>query len=250
MDCGCWQGVPVSQYLSIAILAVGIGANTALFNALDQVSMRLLPVEKPRELVSVQFRYRHGTWEDILGGYRYADYEAYRDRSGVFTDLMGFRGQTWTLRVDDAVEDIEGAAVSTNYFSTLGLRPACGRLIVPDREQSATDYQPLAVISHRLWQRHFAGRKDVAGKEIVLDDQVLTIVGVTPAGFTGTVVGFPVEIFVSLGTTAHMEGRAVHDLGDVHVLGRLKPGIDRVQAQAVLQVLDAQMNPPSPMSPR
>jgi len=233
----------------VLVVGVGIGANVALFNALDQVRMRRLPVQRPQELVSVQFRFRHGTWEDILGGDRYAYYEAYRDRSGVFTALIGFKQGTWTLRVDDAVERVEGVAVSTNYFSTLGLRPACGCLIVPEAGQPPTAYQPVAVISRRLWHRHFHGRRDVVGKQLILDDQVLTVVGVTPAEFTGTVVGCPADVFIPLGTAAHMEGSEVQDLYGVCVLGRLKPGIGREQAQAVLQVLDAQMDSPQPDGP-
>lgn len=232
--------------LVVAILAVGIGANTALFNALDQVYARPLPVRKPRELVSVQFRHRVGAWEETLGGWGYSNYEAYRDRSGVFAALMGFTGRTWTLRFDETTERVEGAAVSTNYFTALGVRAALGRLIAPEQGQSPGDDLSVAVISHRLWHRCFAGRPDIVGKQIVLDDRSLTVIGITPAEFTGTTVGYPADVFVSLGTAAHMERRAIHDLQDVSLLGRLKPGIVREQAQASLQVLDAQMNPPRP----
>jgi predicted permease len=234
----------------ILIIGLGVGANTALFNALDQVYMRPLPVRKPHELVSIQFRYRHGSWEDILAGSSYSTYEAYRDRSEVFTALMGFKGQTLRLRVNDIVESIDGVAVSTNYFSTLGIQPALGRLIMPEHEQAPTAYQPVAVISHRLWRRSFGGRTDVIGKQIILNNQVLTVIGVTPRGFTGTVVGYPADIFIPLGTAAHIQGGQVHDLQDVCQLGRLKPGINRKQAQATLQVLDARTNPTKPDEPQ
>ncbi|MGE5295685.1 MAG: ABC transporter permease, partial [Solirubrobacterales bacterium] len=196
----------------------------------------------PRELVSVQFRHRLGTWEEILGGWRYSNYEAYRDRSDVFAALIGFTGRTWTLHSNEMSDRVEGVAVSTDYFATLGIRPALGRLIVPEQGQSPSDDLSVAVISHRLWHRRFAGRADVIGKQILLDDRALTVIGVVPAGFTGTTVGYPADVFVSLGTAAHMEGRHLNELQDVSVLGRLKPGIVREQAQAALQVLDAQMN--------
>jgi putative ABC transport system permease protein len=234
---------PAFTVIVILILAIGIGANTAMFNALDQVYMRPLPVRKPHELVSVQFRYRHRSWEDIMAGSSYSTYEAYRDHSELFTALMGFKGQTLSLRVNDIVESIDGIAVSTNYFSTLGIQPALGRLIMPEKEQAPTAYQPVAVISHRLWRRCFGGRPDVIGKQIILNDQVLTVIGITPRGFSGTIVGHPADIFIPLGTAAHIQGGQVHDLQDVCQLGRLKPGIDPKQAQATLQVLDAQMNP-------
>ena len=106
----------------VVILAVGIGANTALFNALDQVYLRPLPVKKPHELVSVQFRYRHGAWVDAVeSGFSYPTYEAYRDRSEVFADLVAFTGTNGMgLRVGDAVTRIEGVGVSVNYFSCSG----------------------------------------------------------------------------------------------------------------------------------
>jgi len=233
----------------LLVIGVSVGANTALFNALDQVYMRPLPAKKPHELVSVQFRFRHGTWEDVLGESSYSTYEAYRDHAKVFAALAAFNGQALTLRTNEMAESIEGAAVSTNYFSMLGLRPALGRLIAPEQGQAPTAYQPVAVISHRLWHRRFEGRPDVIGKQIVLNDQALTVIGVTPAEFTGTVVGRPAEVYVPLATAAQMQGREIHDLGSVHLLGRLRPDTDREQAQAALQVLDAQMNTPKPDEP-
>jgi predicted permease len=235
--------------IALITLVVGIGANTSLFNALDQVHMRPLPVKKPHELVSVHFRFRHGSWEEISGECGYSTYEAYHERSEVFASLMGFKGQTLTLRVNDVAESINGAAVSTNYFSTLGLRPALGRLIEPEQEQSPVVYQPIAVISHRFWRRRFEGRPDVIGKEIIINNQVLTVIGVAPAGFTGTVVGYPAEIFIPLGTAAQIRGEQIHNIS-VCQLGRLKPGVDIKQAQAALQVLQAQINTPKPDEPK
>jgi predicted permease len=240
-------GNPGFTAFVVIIIGLGVGINTSLFNALDQVYIRPLPVKKPHELVSVHFSYRHGSWEDISGESSYSTYEAYRDRSEVFASLMGFRGETLTLRAKDMVESIDCAAVSTNYFSTLGLRPALGRLIEP--EQSSAAYQPIAVISHRFWRRRFEGRPDVIGKEIILNNQVLTVIGVTPAGFMGTVMGYPTEIFIPLGTAVYIQGEEIHDIS-VCQLGRLKPGIDYKQAQVALQVLDAQINTPKPDEPK
>jgi predicted permease len=234
---------PGFSVVVVLIIGLGVGANTALFNALDQVYMRPLPVKKPHELVSVQFRFRHMGWESIYGGSSYSTYEAYRDRSGVFTSLAGFNQQTLTLRANDVLEKIVSQAVSTNYFSTLGLRPALGRLIMPEQKQEPTAYLPVAVISNRLWRRCFEARQDVIGKQVVLNNQVLTIVGVTPREFSGTIVGHPADIFIALGTAAQIRGEQVSDMQDVCQIGRLKPGIDRTQAQAALQVLDTRMHP-------
>ncbi len=222
---------PAFTAVVLLVVGVSVGANTALFNVLDQVYMRPLPVRKPHQLVSVQFRYRHGAWEDLAGGTSHSTFEAYRDRSEVFADLAGFRGQAVTLHLDERTESVEGAAVSANYFSMLGLRPVVGHLPAPTHEQTASVQQPVAVISYQLWQRDFGGQADAIGKQIVLDDQVLTVVGVAPGQFTGTVVGRPVAVYFPLSTAAQMRGQAIDDLGSVHLLGRLKPGIHREQCK-------------------
>ena len=230
----------------LLVIGVAIGANTALFNVLDQVYMRPLPVEKPHELVSVQFRYRQGAWEDIEGGSSYAIYEAYRDRSSAFAELAAFREQTLNLRTSEIVESVKGAAVSINYFSMLGLQPVLGRLITPQQGHADPAYQPIAVISHRLWHRRFEGRRDIIGERIVIEDRALTVIGVAPAGFHGTMVGHPRDIYIPLGTAAQILNEPVHELTGLCQLGRLKPEIDREQAQAALQVLYAQIHPPEP----
>jgi predicted permease len=234
----------------LLIIGVGIAANAALFNALDQVYMRPLAVKKPHELVSVQSRYRHGAWEFIVGEFGYPTYEAYGGRSDVFADLVAFTGaEDMDLRLGGERTRVQGAAVSGNYFSSLGVKPALGRLIGPEQGQSPTAYLPIAVISHRLWHRCFGGRSDVMGKQIVLDNQVLSVVGVAPAGFRGTVVGHPVEVFIPLGTAAQILGVEVQELDGLYLLGRLQPSVGRREAQAALQVLDAQGNPSRPGQP-
>ena len=234
----------------LLVVGLGIGANTALFNALDQVYLRPLPVQKPHELVSVQFRYRHGAWETVGSGFSHPTYEAYRDGSQVFADLVAFTGTNGMgLRLGNEAKRIEGVGVSVNYFSCLGVRPALGRLWMPGPEQGDEAVDPVAVISHRLWRREFGGQADAVGKQIVLNDRVLTIIGVAPAGFTGTIVGQVPDVYLPLAVYA--DDQALHDSEYrwVNLLGRLKPGVDRAQAQAALQVLDAQINPPKPGEP-
>ena len=233
--------------VAVLSLALGIGANTALFNALDQVHMRPLPVTKPHEWVSVQFRYRHGTWEDIGGTCSYPTYEAYRDLRNVFADLVAFTGShSMCLRLGDEKTPIQGMAISVNYFSSLGLRPALGRLL--DSPDDATG--PVAVISHGLWYQRFGGKAEVIGLRIILDDRPLTIIGVTPMGFKGTIVGGAPDVYLPVATSVGTEAlRNPHDRR-LYLLGRLKPGINRDQAQTALQVLDAQMSDREPGDPQ
>jgi len=252
---GCRQLRRTPGFTAVALLVIGlgIGANTALFNALDQVYMRPLPVRKPHDLVSVQYHYRSpdGGWESIEGTFNYAAYETYRERSGVFAGLAAFtRGQATNLRIDDEVAQVETVAVSVNYFSMLGVQPALGRVFVPEQEQAdASDY-PVAVISYGLWRRQFGGKADVLGKQVVLDGRPLTIIGVTRPGFTGTAVGRVADVYLPLATYARDTGIDDPKGGNwLYLLGRLKPDVDGEQAQAALRVLASQTKETGPDVP-
>ncbi len=230
----------------LLVIGVSVGANTALFNAMDQVYMRPLPAKRPHELASVQFRFRHAGWEFINGTCSYPTYEAYRDQSEVFADLAAFTGSDlMDLRIGDEITRVHGTAISANYFPSLGLQPALGRLW--SASQNTSD--PVAVISHGLWHRWFAGRDDAIGKQVILDNRPLTIVGVAPAGFTGTIVGRESHVYLPLAVYAEPEGLRNPNVGWLHLLGRLKPDTGRDQAQAALQVLDTQMKPAKPGEP-
>ncbi len=130
-------------------------------------------------------------------------------------------------------------AVSINYFSLLGLRPALGRLFTPQQEQADATYYPVAVVSHGLWQRQFGGRADILGRQIVLNDRALTVIGVAPLGFAGTIVGHAVDVYLPLGTYAAQD--RVYDLESLFLLGRLKPAVGRQQAQEALRTIGSQM---------
>jgi predicted permease len=228
--------------LVVAILAVGIGANTALFNALDQVYARPLPVRKPGELVSVQCHLRLGladrVFETMVPEFDYSTYEVFRDRPGVFSGLVAFGGNgTRTLCVDDRVSQVQCVPVSANYFAVLGIRPALGRFIAPEYESSDTAYSPVAVISHSLWRRGFRGEADVVGRSIVLGDKALTVIGVAPPGFTGTEIGRTTDIYVPLSTFAQAAELRGSQNRWLYFLGRLERGVSWEQAQAVLQAL-------------
>lgn len=234
----------------LLVVGLGIGANTALFNAWDEVYMRPLPVRKPHELVSVQFWYRHGAWEFGGDQFSYPTYRAYRDSSQVFADLIAFTDAGgMDLRVGAETTRIQGVGVSRDYFPSLGLRPALGRLLTPEPQRSDDTADPVAVISHRLWRRRFGGQATVIGKQLVLDDQAVTVIGVAPAGFAGTTVGQVADVYLPLAICPGVENLHAPGNGCVHLLGRLKPGVERERAQAALRVLDAQRNPPKPGEP-
>jgi len=230
---------PAFTAVVVVILAVGVGANTAVFSFLDRVLLRSLPVRAPHELVKVEFRSQDGGTDD---SFSYPLYANYRDESQVFSGLAAYAGDLTRLRVDDSVEQVMAMAVSGNYFSVLGVRPALGRVFLEEEGQTGKPY-PVAVISHELWQRRFGGDPAVIGRTINLDDRPLTIVGVAPREFTGTLVGVGCVAYMPLGTWASMKGFPLdsRDYTWLSPLGRLKPGVRPEQAQANLRVLAEQI---------
>jgi predicted permease len=235
----------------ILVIGVGIGANAALFNALDQVYARPLPVKEPRELVSILHHYRApgGGWESVEGTFGYPTYEAYRGRSEVFAGLVAFGEEAANLRVGDVATRVQAAPVSANYFSVLGVRPALGRFFAAEHQDAETAVYPEAVISYGLWRHQFGGEASTIGRQIILDEQPLTIVGVAPRGFVGTVLGHIADVYLPLSIAAQMGREKVHELGGLYLLGRLRPGIGREQAQAALRVLASRMKEAGPGSP-
>jgi len=147
------------------------------------------------------------------------------------------------LRVGDSVEQVPAMSVSSNYFSVLGIKPVIGRFFLPEEERGH-GAQPVAVISHRLWRRLFDGDPAAVGKTIALNNHILTIVGVTPSEFTGTLAALNPAVYIPLGTGAQMEDAPLDHPGNnwLYLLGRLEPGVSRAQAEAKLLVLARQMH--------
>jgi len=237
---------PGFTVVAVLTLALGIGANTAVFSFLDRVLLRSLPVKKPHELVKVKFTLDGGGTDD---SFNYPLYVSYRDESQVFSGLIAYWGDWVNLRIDDSMEQVMGMAVSGDYFSVLGVKPVLGRAFLAEEDQTPGAH-PVTVISHGLWQRRFGGDPAVIGKTISLDDRPLTIVGVAPREFTGTFVGVGCAAYVPLGTWAYMKGFPLDNRGYtwLYLLGRLKPGVSREQAQANLRVLAEQISKAEPLN--
>ncbi len=233
----------------VLVLGLGIAADTAIFNALDQVLLRPLPVEKPHELVLLEYR-----WVDEDEGesgvgktFNYPLYESYRDQPGAFAGLVAFRDWTMNLTVGDAEHQLQGMVVSSNYFAVLGVKPACGSLVLPADNPSSTT-ESAAVISDRLWRRRFGGDSGVIGTQVMVNGHPVIIAGVAPHRFTGTVVGCMPDLYVPLSAWATMWRRPLSDRSSAnwYLLGRLKRGVSREQAQAILRVLAAQIRQVEP----
>jgi predicted permease len=213
--------------VAVLSLSLGIGANTAIFSLVDRLLLRPLPVEEPERLVTFNKANLHDK-------FTYPDYADYRDQNEVFDGLVCFVETALNLSERGQTERVHGLQVSGNYFSTLRLTPALGRGFLLEEER-APDAHPVAVLSYGLWQRRFGADPAVVGKEITLNGQHRTVVGVAPAEFTGTIRGAAPDIYVPIKPE---DNRHKYWL---LLMGRLKPGVSREQAQAAMNALGPQI---------
>ena len=236
----------------ILTLALGIGANTTIFSFLDRAILRPLPVKNPGQLVKLeyQYQYQHGNHSgvDKDNSFTYPMYVSYRDQSEVFSGLIAYTpfgkmSDLSDVRVGNSVKRVASLAVSSNYFSVLGIQPVIGRFFLPEEERGH-GAQSVAVISHGLWCRLFDSDPAALGKTISISNHILTVVGVTPPEFTGTVAAMNPGVYVTLGTLRHLGNVVWDNPGNfsLFVFGRLKPGMSHAQAEAKLLVLTEQIN--------
>jgi len=248
--------------IAIITLALGIGANTAIFSMIDAVILKLLPVQKPEQLVLLNWAsqglpyFVHGIDghedEDKSGrctstAFSYRVFEAIHARNRVFSGVFGFY-QGDRLNVSAAGQSALAPSefVSGDYFSTLGVRADVGRVLAP--ADDAVGASPAAVISYRYWSQRFGRDPSVVGKAITVNDVPFTLVGVAAPEFFGLQIGRPVDIWIPLHTLPQIEpnwwwlpkGKSVFTArGEwwVVVVGRLKPGVTQHQAQTELGVI-------------
>jgi putative ABC transport system permease protein len=219
-------------------LALGIGANTAIFSLVDAVLLKTLPVRNPEELVFFAHFGRTVNRDGQLAS-NYPLYEHLRDHNQSFSGMSGFWTMSFKVRQESGVEIVMGKYVTGSYFSTLGVSPLLGRTISTADDADAM----VAVISHRFWERKFAKDPTVIGKPMVVNGNSLTIIGVTPPDFLGMLPGEPTEISIPLSAQPKVSAefgdrREMREgLWGLTILGRLKPGAQAEQARADLDTL-------------
>jgi predicted permease len=223
---------------AVLSLALGIGANTAIFSLVDAVMLRWLPVRDPQELVQLAMR-GHGPEPGQI--FSYPLVRALADNREVFSSLCGFSagGTRFGVGQGDAFEATPGAWVTGAYYETLGLQPVAGRLLTPADDRPGS--LPVAVITDGYWQRKF-GRNPVAiGQSILVEGKPVTIAGVSPAGFTGSNVGETADITLPLGVFPQLAPDGEFNLTNsawwLRILARPWPGISQSQAEARLAVI-------------
>jgi len=232
---------PGFTIVAILTLALGIGANAAIFSLTDQVLLRLLPVESPRELVVLSSPGRSWgrTWSDGDGStsFSYPTYEEIRDRNEVFAGVLARFHVQVSVAGKGESQLVDAELVSGNYFQVLGVQPFLGR-VLDSQDETAPGANRVVVLSYGYWTRHFGSDPNLLNKPLAVNGNSLTVVGVARPGFTGVQVGQIPDLFIPITMKAQMTPNwdGLADRGDhwVAIIGRLKPGISITKAQAGL----------------
>ncbi|HWF89315.1 MAG TPA: ABC transporter permease [Pyrinomonadaceae bacterium] len=238
------KGVTVVAVIS---LAIGIGANSAIFSLLNSVLLQPRPVSHPEKVVEL---YVSEGEQQPYSSTSYPSYVDLRDHNDVLSGLAAYGIRQFNFGDANQVEQIWGEAVSGNYFDVLGVAAQKGRTFSAD-EDAVPRRNPVAVISHSLWQRRFNSDPDLVGKTITLNDQSLTVIGVAPPQYTGMIRGLSSEVWIPMAMMP-----AVDRLGDrvltsrgnrwMILVGRLKPETTLAQARARFDLLTRDMQAAHP----
>jgi predicted permease len=209
----------------VVTLALGIGANTALFSVVNGVLLKPLPYPQPDQLVTL-----HQSKPNFeTGAIPYPNFRDLQKENRTFSAMAISRGFDFSLIGTGAAERVSGRLISADFFSVLGVKPALGRTFAPGEDESGVG--PVVLISANLWQRKFNSADNVLGKAITLDDKSYTIVGVIPAGFN---LIRNVDVYVPIGQWNNPVLKVRSAALGLHGIGRLKPGVTIEQAQSDL----------------
>ncbi len=237
--------------VAVATLALGIGANTAIFTVVNGLLLKMLPVREPQQLVVIGDPAHVGSRSNgtpRTDVFSYPLYKEFRDRNSVFTGICA-AASDHHIEVDAGQgeapdEKITGRMVSGNYFSVLGLKPAAGRLF-SDADDTAEGANPVVILGYEYWQRKFALAPAIIGKDIRLNGFPFTVVGVASAGFDGDIVGERMSLFVPLSMQPQIiRGRHWRNSGNnswLSLIGRLKSSISPARAEANLNIVFQQV---------
>jgi predicted permease len=234
---------PLFSSVAIMSLALGIGANTAIFTLMDQIMLRQLPIKNPEELVMLYQRGPHNG--SNMGGrmHSYPIYQDYQQKGEPLAEVLCRRLISTSLSIDGQTERVHAEMVSGNFFSMLGVKPAAGRLFTSQEDDQVYQGHPVVALSYDYWVNRFNRDPEVVGKKILVNNYPMTIVGVSAPGFTGLdpTVSPQIRVPVLMKEAMAPQWAWLH-LADrrarwVQVFARLKPGWTAESAQANLQVL-------------
>jgi putative ABC transport system permease protein len=255
-----FRNSPSLVLVVVASLALGIGANTAIFSVINAVSLKMLSVREPERLVLLNWSAK--AWpesfvHDVEGGgghdagglfsstsFSSEVYGEIKKQNDAFEQTFAFAGndENVNLEINGRAESAHSQAVSGDFFDGLGISPVLGRTLLPADDNASA--APVAVVSHDFWRNHFGGDTAISGRTITLNGESVIIVGVAPPEFFGIIPGNPVDVYIPLSVYVSQWKRLYPDepldspttwwLG---VVGRLKPGIEPAKAQSESQVI-------------
>jgi predicted permease len=232
---------PGFTLIAVISLALGIGANTAIFSITDKLLVRSLPVRDPQQLVLIN---SVSISPHFVGNaFSYPDFSDYRLQNEVFSGLLAFMTTELELKINDQAERVSSEYVSGNYFDVLGVNAAQGRTFSPD-EDSGPGAQPVVVVSDAFWRKRFAADPKMIGQTVTLNGFPLTVIGIAPRDFSGMVLEEPTEIWVpALMHPQLAQSKFIENRNDkfLLLLGRVKDGLTQPQAEAGMDALAQQI---------
>ncbi len=236
-------------------LALGIGANTAIFSVVNSVLLKPLPFPEPAQLLAFGSNNTHnGGAPDQLNSLSYPDFFDYREQNRTLQSVAIYRDRTFAVADAEGAQSVRGLTTSAEFFDVLGIKPMLGRAFVRADEQAGGGPGGLKVIlSNEFWKSHFGGDKNVLGRTIELDRQQYTILGVMPPRFQFPIQNDPIDLYATIaddatssdGSKPATEQRGSHSMRGV---ARLKPGVAVEQAQSDLSTIAANLEKQFPDS--
>ena len=231
---------PGFTLVAVLTLALGIGANTAIFSLVNTVLLRSLAVERPHEVFAMNMRRNN----DELSALSYPNYLEFRDRNEVLSGLLIYRFVPLSLSRSGANERVWAYEVSGNYFDVLGVKPILGRTFLPEEDKTRLTH-PVVVLSYTGWQRRFGGDAGIVGKDILLNNHQFRVVGIAPEAFKGTEQVYEPELWMPVSMLAWAEpgSNTLDERADNNffAVARVKPGVTASQAEASLNLLSLQL---------
>jgi macrolide transport system ATP-binding/permease protein len=225
----------------VLTLALGIGANTAIFSVTDKLLLRSLPVRDPDQLVLVTSVSVSPHF--VSNVFSYPLFNDFRTQNNVFDGMLAFTRTELVLTTAGGTERIPSEYVSGNYFDVLGIQASRGRTFLPEEDQTPGS-QPVVVVSKAFTRKHFGAEQDAIGRKITLNGFPLTVAGVAPENFTGMMLERPTELWVPVLMHPQLaESRFIESRSDgfLQVLGRVKSGVSVAQAESSLDLLAQQI---------
>jgi putative ABC transport system permease protein len=246
---------PAFTIIAVLTLALGIGANTAIFSVVNAVLLKPLPFPAPDQLIAVGMTdtRQKGTQTD-LNSLSYPDFFDFRDQNRTLASAAVYRDRSFALTSDEGATSLRGVKVSAEFFDVLGIKPKIGRAFSSEDDTAGGGSGGFKVIiSDDFWKKHFGGDANILGRTIMLDRRQYTVIGVMPAGFQFPIQNDALDFYVSIaedaanpdGSTPQTKQRGSHSLQSI---ARLKPGATIAQAQADLEAIAAALSKQYPES--